>query len=306
MDVSLLLQALPYINRFRGARFIVKLGGELVQDPDHLEALAQDIALLQRVGIHVVLVHGGGPQASQLSERLGLEPRFVGGRRVTDRETLEVAKMVFAGKINIEILSALRRQGLRAVGLSGVAAGILHARRRPATIHRDDHTGEETSVDYGHVGDVLGVDVELLELLLGQDYVPVVSSLGADDDGNIYNINADSVAAELALALQAGKLLLVSRVPGVLEDPKDESTVIQTLSRSEARRLAEKGSLGAGMLPKLAAALRAVEGGVARAHILGGAAEEHALLVETFTTRGAGTMILGPEEQKAYRSETGE
>jgi acetylglutamate kinase len=291
-DIAILLEALPFLRQYKGKTFVLKLGGEVIQDPENLHQIAADVALMNKVGIRILLVHGGGPQANELSERLGLKPVFVAGRRVTDEATLEITKMVFAGKINTDIISALRRVGAQAVGLSGVDANLVHASRRPVKRMKDPESGVESDVDFGHVGDIISVDVSLLRILLDHEYVPVLSSLGADEDGHIYNINADTVAAELAQGLAADKLLVLSNVPGVMSSMETRE-VIASLTTVEARALMESGAIKKGMLPKLTAAVRAVENGVRQATILSGM-DPHALLAETFTDRGSGTLITRP------------
>lgn len=288
-DVSLLLEALPFIRTYKGKTFVLKLGGEVIQDPDHLYAIASDVALMNKVGIRILIVHGGGPQANELSERLGLKPVFVAGRRVTDAAQLEITKMVFAGTINTEIISALRHAGAGAVGLSGVDANLVQATRRPVKRVKDPESGQESDVDFGHVGDIQSVDVSLLRVLLDHEYVPVLSSLGADEQGHIYNINADTVAAELAQGLAADKLLIMTNVPGVMRS-MEARELIPTLTTLEARRMMTTGAVTKGMLPKLTAAVRAVELGVRQATILSGLVP-HTLLEETFTDRGSGTLI---------------
>jgi acetylglutamate kinase len=300
-DVSLLLEALPFLNLYKGKTFVMKVGGEVVQEDENRHSLTRDIALLNTVGIRTLIIHGGGPQASELSERLGLKPVFFAGRRITDSATLEVATMVFAGKINTEILSSLRRWGARAVGLSGVDANLVSAKRRAAKPVLNPETGQQELVDFGHVGDILKVDVSVLNTLMDNGYVPVLSSLGADEDGNVYNINADTVAAEIAAALEAEKLLILSNVPGVLAQDK---TVVPRLTAGSARQLMENGTVTKGMVPKLTAAVRAVELGVGKATILSGLMP-HSLLEETFTDRGSGTLIeAGPPERKKAKSPT--
>jgi acetylglutamate kinase len=289
-DVSLLKEALPYLRRHRRRTMVIKLGGEIAASREALGSLAADVSLLTHVNIRVVLVHGGGPQATDLSRRLGLEPRLVQGRRVTDQETLDVAKMVFAGSINLDILSALRAQGVRAVGLSGVDGNVLHARRRPPTAMRNQATGETEVVDFGHVGDVTGVDSSLLSLLVEHGYVPVLSSLGSDDEGNVLNINADTVASVLAQDLKAAKLVTLTAVPGILRDPTDPSTLVSRLTVSEARAALASGSIRGGMVPKVESLVAAVEHGVERGHVLSGF-QASALLLELFTTEGVGTLI---------------
>ncbi|RKY17458.1 MAG: acetylglutamate kinase [Planctomycetota bacterium] len=299
-DIVLLKQALPYMREHKGCTFVIKLGGELAARPETLASLAADLSLLVHVGIRVTLVHGGGPQATEMSRRLGLEPRLVDGRRVTDEATLDVAKMVFAGSINVDILSALRAQGVRAVGLSGVDGDILHVRRRDPVAARDEG-GQPITVDYGLVGDVEGVDASLLSLLMGEGYVPVVSSLGGDADGNILNVNADTVASVLATELGASKLLLLTGAPGLLSDPSDPASLVPALSVSEARAKLDDPSVQGGMRPKLAALVSAVEGGVERGHILSGS-EPSALLLELFTREGCGTLVRAEHADAVARS----
>jgi acetylglutamate kinase len=289
-DVRLLKEALPYLRRHRRKTMIIKVGGEIAANEEALDSLAQDLSLLTHVNIRIVLVHGGGPQATHLSRKLGLEPKLVQGRRVTDEETLAVAKMVFAGQINVDILSALRLHGVRAVGLSGVDGDILHARRRPPTEMTDAATGESEVVDFGHVGDVIDVDVGLLELLVENGYVPVISSLAGDDEGNTLNVNADTVASVLARGMQAKKLITLTGVPGLLEDPADPESVIERLTVPEAEALMGSDAVAGGMRPKLTTMIEAVRGGVESAVILSGV-EESALLLELFTVRGVGTLI---------------
>ena len=288
-DVRTLREALPYLRRHRRTTMVVKVGGEVAADPAARALLAQDLSLLTHVNIRIVLVHGGGPQASSMSRRLGLEPRMVQGRRVTDEETLDVAKMVFAGQINVDLLSELRAQGVRAVGLSGVAGDIVHAERRPPTAMTTD-AGDTEVVDFGHVGDITAVDSELLSLLGGHGYMPVVASLGSDADGNILNINADTVAAELAVDLKANRLISLTGVAGILRDPEDPSSLIPRVAPDEADALIASGVISAGMVPKVTTLIDAVRRGVGGAVILSGHAED-ALLLELFTDRGVGTLI---------------
>ena len=294
-DVRLLKEALPYLRRHRRQTMVIKVGGEIAADQVALRSLAQDVSLLTHVNIRIVIVHGGGPQATHLSKKLGLEPRLVQGRRVTDEETLTIAKMVFAGQINVDILSALRAEGLRAVGLSGVDGDMLHAHRRPPTEMTDHVTGETEVVDFGHVGDVKDVDTHLLSLLVESGYVPVISPLASDRDGNILNITADTVASVLAQDLEASKLITLTNVAGLLRDPQDHDSLISHLTASEARQAIEDGVVAGGMVPKVTTLIEALEGGVGQAVILSGR-EESALLLELFTDRGVGTLI-GPDER---------
>lgn len=295
MLLRILKQALPYLRQYRKQVMVVKLGGEIAANADALRSLAEDVSLLVHVGIRVVVVHGGGPQATEVSRRLGLTPQMVEGRRVTDEQTLDVAKMVFAGKINTDILSALRVQGVNAVGLSGVDAGIVSAVRRKPTPMKDEATGEVRLVDFGFVGDVQAVDASLLSLLMEHGYVPVLASLGADEHGAILNINADTVSSVLAANLHASKLISLTAVPGVLRDKDDPSSLVPMLTVREARALLDSGAVSGGMKPKIKALCDAVERGVRRGHILSGV-QSGSILLELFTREGCGTLIAGEDE----------
>ncbi|MEK6286467.1 MAG: acetylglutamate kinase [Acidobacteriota bacterium] len=288
--LDLLREALPYIQRFKNNIFVVKLSGKVTEDQDQLNSLAEEITLCQQVGIHLAVIHGGGKQLTAIAERLGIAQRIVNGRRVTDTETLEVAKMVFAGQINMDVVSALRRSGCETVGLSGVDGSIIHARRREIQKVLNQETGEVETIDFGHVGDIVEINVRLLRLLLENGYVPVISSLGSDEQGNIYNINADTIAAEIAVHLHAEKLILLTDVDGVLRDRDDPSSRISRLSAEEAERLVQERVVSSGMLPKIAAIAHIIRRGVRSAHIINGS-RRNALLREVFTDEGAGTMI---------------
>lgn len=288
--LDLLREALPYIQRFKNKTFVVKLSGKVTEDQDQLNSLAEEITLCNQVGIHVAVIHGGGKQLTAIAERLGITQRIVNGRRVTDAETLEVAKMVFAGQINTDILSALRRAGAETVGLSGLDGNTIHARRRDVQNVINQETGEVEKIDFGHVGDIVEINVRLIRLLLDNGYVPVIASLGADEQGNVYNINADTIAAEIAVHLQAEKLVLLTDVDGILLDRNDPQSRISRLNIEEAGRLVEDHVVSAGMLPKISAIARLIGRGVRSAHIINGA-KRNALLHEVFTDEGAGTMI---------------
>ena len=288
--LDLLREALPYIQRFKNKTFVVKLSGKITEDQEQLNSLAEEITLCQQVGIHLAVVHGGGKQLTTVAERLGIAQRIVNGRRVTDTETLEVAKMVFAGQINLDVVSALRGFGCETVGLSGVDGNIIHARRREIQKVLNQETGEVETIDFGHVGDIVEINVRLLSLLLENGYVPVISSLGADEQGNIYNINADTIAAEIAVHLQAEKLILLTDVDGILLDRNDPSSRVSRLTVEEADRLVKDRVVSSGMLPKIAAIAHLIRRGVRSAHIINGS-KRNALLHEVFTDEGAGTMI---------------
>src|SRR5215467_14856845 len=215
LRLDLLREALPYIQRFKGKTFVIKFSGKVTDDNDQLISLCEELALLHQVGIRVCVIHGGGKQLSELAQKLGVEQTIIEGRRVTDDDTLEMAKMIFAGKINTDILAALRHRGVEAVGLSGVDGNIVHAERRPPKEILNRQTGVRDTIDFGYVGDVVQINSRLLTVLLDHGYLPVISSLGADDEGIVFNINADTIAAEIAVQLKAEKLILLSDVDGI-------------------------------------------------------------------------------------------
>jgi acetylglutamate kinase len=291
LRLDLLREALPYIQRFKGQTFVVKLSGKATEDHANLSSLAEELALLHQVGIRICVVHGGGKQLSELALRMGVEQTIIDGRRVTDDATLEMAKMIFAGKINTEILAALRNRGVEAVGLSGVDGNIVHAERRPPREILNRETGIRAEVDFGHVGDVVRINARLLMVLLGEGYLPVISSLGADDEGTIFNINADTIAAEIAVQLRAEKLILLSDVDGIYLRPGDPETKLSQLTANEADALINGGSATAGMIPKLQSICELLRRGVHSAHIISGT-NRNALLSEIFTNSGTGTMIV--------------
>lgn len=290
--LDLLREALPYIQRFKGQTFVVKLSGKATEDHENLISLAEELALLHQVGIRICLIHGGGKQLSDLAERMGVEQTIINGRRVTDDATLEMAKMIFAGKINTDILSALRNRGVEAVGLSGVDGNIVHATRRPPKEILNRETGETAEVDFGHVGDVVQINSRLLTVLLEHGYLPVVSSLGADDEGTVFNINADTIAAEIAIQLKAEKLILLSDVDGLYLEPGNAETKVSRVTTSEAEQMIKEGAATGGMIPKLQSIAQLLRRGVHSAHIISGTSR-NALLSEIFTDRGTGTMIVG-------------
>lgn len=289
--LDLLREALPYIQRFAGKTFVVKFSGKVTEDKENLAALAEELALLHQVGIRVCVIHGGGKQLNELAEKLGVVQTVVAGRRVTDDETLELAKMIFRGKINTEILAQFRRRGVHAVGLSGIDGGVITAVKRPPKDVLNKETGETKIVDFGHVGDVVNVDVSLINNLLDSNYLPIISSLGADDDGRIFNINADTIAAEIAVSLGAEKLILLTDVNGIYLDENDESTKISRLTVADAQEMITSGRATGGMIPKLENLISLLNRGVASAHIIGGK-NRNAVLAEVFTDEGSGTMVV--------------
>ncbi len=296
--LDLLRESLPYIQRFQGKTFVVKFSGKVTEDRENLASLAEEMALLHEVGIRLCVIHGGGKQLTELADKLGVVQTVIQGRRVTDDDTLELAKMVFRGKINTEILSQFRRRGIKAVGISGIDGGIVTAVKRPPRDVLNKETGETKIVDFGHVGDVVRVDGTLLNTMLAAGYLPIVSSLGADNDGRIFNINADTIAAEIAVCLQAEKLILMSDVNGIYLDPNDKSTKISRLSLSDAGELIHSGRATDGMIPKLQNLISLIERGVHSAHVISGT-RRNALLAEVFTDEGTGTMVTDTGAQVA-------
>jgi acetylglutamate kinase len=279
---EILLEALPYIRAFRGKTIVVKYGGAAMEQADLKGPFALDVILLHLVGIHPVIVHGGGPQIGAFMKRLGKEPHFVGGMRVTDAETVEIVEMVLVGKINKEIVGLINHHGGRAIGLSGKDADLIRARRRA---HRLPN-GEE--LDIGFVGEVEAVAPEPIRLLEEHGFIPVIAPVGVGDSGETYNVNADLVAGEVAAALGAEKLIHMTDVQGIAAA---DGRLVSTLSRKEAERLVQNGVIRGGMLPKVESALRALEGGTAKAHIIDGRVP-HAILLELFTHEGIGTEIV--------------
>src|SRR5690349_24635609 len=291
LRLDLLREALPYIQRFKGQTFVVKLSGKVTEDQGNLMSLAEELALLHQVGIRICVVHGGGKQLSELAKKLGIEQTIIEGRRVTDDATLEMAKMIFAGKINTDILAALRQRSIEAVGLSGVDGNIVHAEKRPPKEILNKETGVRDKIDFGYVGDVVQINARLLTVLLDHGYLPVISSLGADDEGSVFNINADTIAAEIAVRLRAEKLILLSDVDGIYLKPNDADTKLSRLSAEDADELIASGAATGGMIPKLQSITTLLRRGVHSAHIISGT-KRNALLSEVFTDKGTGTMIV--------------
>jgi acetylglutamate kinase len=279
---EVLLEALPYLRAFQGKTLVIKYGGAAMEQADLKGQFARDVLLLRLVGIRPVIVHGGGPQIGALMKRLGKEPRFVGGMRVTDEETVEIVEMVLVGKINQEIVGLINHHGGKAVGLSGKDAALIRARRR---LHRLP-SGEE--VDIGLVGEVEAVNPQAIRLLEDSGFIPVIAPVGVGAGGETYNINADLVAGQVAAALAAEKLIHLTDVQGI---KGEDGKFVSTLTKKEAERLMKGGVIDGGMLPKVESALAALEGGTAKAHIIDGRIP-HAILLELFTTKGIGTELV--------------
>ena len=298
--VSALKHATPYMRMYKRKIIVLKAGGEAFSSADTTRSLMEQVGLLHQVGIRVVLVHGGGAQSTQMAEELGIAAEFVDGRRITDQSSLEVAAMVLNGQINTRILASCRDLGIPAVGISGVDAGLIKAHKRPP-VARQGNSGE--TVDYGFVGDIESVDTNVLIKQLDNDLVPIISPLSADESGTLLNINADSVASAVAVALNAEKLILATGAPGILESANEPASLISYVDLAGLSKLRNDNRLSDGMLPKVAAIELALLGGVPRVHVISHALPDSVLL-EIFTNEGTGTLVvndtqnLTSEEQK--------
>ena len=285
---GVLVEALPYIQEFFGKTIVIKYGGNAMVSEELKEKVMQDIALMKYVGIRPVIVHGGGPEITGFLKKVGKESSFVAGLRVTDEETVEIAEMVLDGKINSEIVNLLNRRGVKAVGLSGKDAGLIRARKKMATIYEGE---AEKQVDIGYVGEVEEIQAGIVEDLLEGGYVPVIAPIGVGEDGESYNINADYVAAEMAGALKAEKLLLLTDVEGIYKDFNDKSSFISTLHMEEARAYIKEGIIAGGMIPKVEACLKSLSMGTGKTHIIDGRLG-HSPILEMFTAKGIGTQVV--------------
>ena len=276
-QAGVLAEALPFIREFWGKTVVIKYGGHAMENPALADLFAQDVVLMHLVGIQPVVVHGGGPQISDLMQRLGKKPEFVDGLRVTDAETVDIVRMALVGKVNREIVSSVNRHGSYAVGLSGEDASLINVAARDEKL--------------GFVGDVRRIDPSILERLLREELIPVVATVGVDDAGQAYNVNADTVAGAIAESLRAEKLVYLTNVAGLYGDLADEASLISRIDVDRLAALADDGVLSDGMIPKVRSCVEAVKSGVSRAHILDGRIP-HALLLEFFTREGIGTMVI--------------
>jgi acetylglutamate kinase len=283
---QVLTEALPYIREFYGKRLVVKYGGHAMVKEDLKRSFAMDVVLMKYIGVNPVIVHGGGPQIGELMEKLGKVPQFVQGMRVTDAETMDIVEMVLGGKINKEIVGLISQHGGRAIGLSGKDGGLIRASR--LRMRQPGSSEDSPPIDIGMVGKVEDINPHLIQVLDNSGYIPIIAPIGVGDAGESYNINADLVAGEVAAALKAEKLVVLTDVEGILDEQK---TLISSLKRSEIAKLIEQGVISEGMLPKVEASLTALDGGVRKAHIIDGR-QDHALLLEVFTNRGIGTEIV--------------
>ncbi len=285
--VQVLSEALPYMQRFAGRTVVVKYGGAAMKDSKLKDRVVRDIIFMACIGIRPIIVHGGGPEINSWLDKLNIEPQFKDGLRVTDAATMEVVEMVLVGKVNKEIVSLINQSGGSAIGMCGKDANLITAR-------------PEGRTDIGFVGEVSGVNVKVLELLVGGGYIPVISSVAADQSGQSYNINADTVAGEIAAALGAEKLILLTDTPGLMRDFKDPTSLIKQLDINKARQLVTEGVVSGGMIPKLNCCIRSLAQGVKATHIIDGRVA-HSLLLEIFTDSGIGTMIVPSENHLSQR-----
>jgi len=286
---SILVEALPYIKKFYGKTVVIKYGGHAMINEELKKAVLTDIVLMKYVGMRPVIVHGGGPEITGMLKRLNIESSFVGGLRVTDRDTMEIVEMVLVGKINKDIVSRLNGYGGRAVGLSGKDDGLLKAVRKSGRAKRPD--GSTEMVDIGFVGEINKVSPDIVATLLQEGYIPVVSPVAVGEQGESYNVNADTAASALAVALKADKLIILTDVEGILEDRNNPSSLISTVTRDNVPMLVDRGVIDGGMIPKVECCVRALDGGVKTTHILDGRVK-HSILLEVFTDRGVGTMVV--------------
>jgi len=283
---SVLAEALPYIQRFAGKTIVVKYGGNAMTEEALKNGFARDIVLMKLVGMNPVVIHGGGPQIGKLLDRVGKESEFIQGMRVTDSETMDIVEMVLGGLVNKEIVNLIHQHGGNAVGLTGKDGGLIQAKKLEMTAFNENLNASEI-IDLGHVGEVKKINTKVLDMLINDDFIPVIAPVGVDENGASYNINADFVAGKVAEALNAEKLMLLTNIPGLLNKQGD---LLTGLNSEKVAKLIADGTIYGGMLPKIQCALDAVENGVKSAHIIDGRVE-HAVMLETFTDDGVGTLI---------------
>ncbi len=288
--VNILIEALPYIKKFHKKKVMIKYGGHAMIDADAMSSTARDTVLLKYVGMQPMVVHGGGPEISRSMNKLGKEPKFIGGLRITDQETMDIVKMVLVGKINTDIVSQVCLHGGKGVGISGKDNHLIKARKKAPQVVVDNATGEEKTVDLGLVGQIENVNPEIMDMLTSNDYIPIVSPIGVDDNSNTLNLNADTVAGDIAAEVKAEKLIILTDVPGILQDPNDPESLIKRVKVDEIMELIDKGVVTDGMIPKVSTCITAIENGVKSAHIIDGRIK-HSVLLEIFTKKGIGTMI---------------
>jgi len=290
LDISkVLIEALPYIKKFHDKKIMIKYGGHAMIDEQAMSSTAKDTVLLKYVGMQPLVVHGGGPEISRSMDKMGKKAKFIGGLRVTDSETMEIVKMVLVGKINTEIVSKIGLHGGKAIGITGKDNFLLESSKKdPAKIKHEN--GEILEVDLGYVGKIDRVNSRIVEDLTSNNYIPVISPIGINHEGNTLNLNADTVAGSIASEVDAEKLIVLTDVPGIMTDPEDPDSIIRRIKVDELRELVDTGIITGGMIPKVETCINAVENGVKTAHILDGRID-HSILLEIFTKDGIGTMI---------------
>ncbi|MDD2643876.1 MAG: acetylglutamate kinase [Methanobacteriaceae archaeon] len=288
-QVNILVEALPYIKKFHKQKIMIKYGGHAMIDEIAMASTARDTVLLKYVGMEPIVVHGGGPEITRSMNKLGKEPKFIKGLRVTDEETMEIVKMVLVGNINTNIVSKICLHDGKGVGISGKDNKLIQACKKLHKYHNEE-TGEIEEIDLGLVGEIKKVNPDILKLFTENNYIPVISPIGIAEDGTSLNLNADTVAGALASEVDAEKLIILTDVPGVLRNPKDPSSLIQKIKVEEVPKLIEEGIITGGMIPKIETCVKAINDGVKSAHIIDGRLK-HSLLLEIFTTDGIGTMI---------------
>jgi len=288
--VNILIEALPYIKKFHKKKIMIKYGGHAMIDSEAMSSTARDTVLLRYVGMKPMVVHGGGPEISRSMNKLGKKPKFIGGLRITDQETMNIVKMVLVGKINTDIVSQICLHGGKGVGISGKDNQLIKAHKRSPQLIVDKNTGEEKIIDLGLVGEIETINPEIVEMLTSNEYIPIISPIGVDNSSNTLNLNADTVAGDIAAELDAEKVIILTDVPGILEDPKDPETLIKKATIDEIKELIDKGIVTDGMIPKVETCINAIENGVKSTHIIDGRIK-HSLLLEIFTKKGIGTMI---------------
>ncbi len=286
--VGVLIEAIPYIRTYRGKTFVIKYGGNAMINEDLKQGVMEDIVLLKFLGINPVVIHGGGPEITQMLKRVGKQSQFFQGLRITDGETMEIVQMVLVGKLNKEIVARLNLLGAKAIGLSGQDANLLVAQKTKPTIPADF---QGDIPDIGYVGEVIQINTAILEQLIHEDYIPVISSIGVGNDGVSYNINADTAAGELAAALKAEKLIMLTDVEGIFKDYEDKGSLISALAIEKAHEMINQGVIEGGMIPKVEACITALQYGVNRTHIIDGRLL-HSMLLEILTDQGIGTMVV--------------
>jgi acetylglutamate kinase len=285
---AVLIETLPYMQDFYGKTVVIKYGGNAMINSELKNSVIQDITLLKYVGMRPIVVHGGGPEITSVLNKFGKKTEFVSGLRVTDEETVSIAEMVLVGKINTEIVNLLNRHGSKAVGLSGKDANLIKAKKHFAEVHEN---GKVNMVDIGFVGEVESINTDILNTLIDSGYIPVIAPIGVGKNGESYNINADYVAGEVAGALGAEKLLMLTDVEGIYRDYQDKSSFISSLSLEEAQQMIADGCIGGGMIPKVETCIKALQGGTAKTHIIDGR-QPHSILLEIFTSQGIGTQVV--------------